>query len=389
MGAGPSAPVVMLRAMRRGAIGCLAAVFIGAGASGQQPVTAEAEGRVWQVRIEGDLDCMKMARDVTAELARARNEKAGLVVLDVDAARSRPDVVWEMGKAVREGGVPAAVFLHNGPDGRVGAGALELGVLAGAAWVGPRTVVRQAPADDLRWMAPAEVSWERVERELSGALWVRLKEKEADPGLASVLVAPSKGCWCVRGAEDRHWTLVASEPAKGPQAEQVVFAGAEGYLRLEIGAEALEGLGVARAAPNASQVIAAGGKTGATRVTRTIKNGLSGARGDVGRLLDEARASAHRATDLLDVKTRTKKRVASAADYHAAGREALAELEQARARVDETERVIAEYPEVLRQPPVSKTKRTTVKVDPVSAAIAECRKDQEKLAAQARDYAAR
>src|SRR3954452_19210843 len=81
-------------------------------ARGQAPVTIDGAdqpggtGRVAHIRVIGDLDNARVARDVGAELERAAREKAGLIVLELEAARSRPDVVWEVGRAVRESAVP-------------------------------------------------------------------------------------------------------------------------------------------------------------------------------------------------------------------------------------------------------------------------------------------
>ena len=365
----------------------------GRGASGQPPAP-ELPGRVCHIRVEGDLDCAAVARDIGAELFRAGTEKAGLVLLELEAARSRPDVVWDAAKAVRECPVPVVVYLRNAPDSRVGPGAALLGMMATELFVAPRTAVRQAPADDLRWMAPPDTNWERVERELSGAVWVQAEKRGADPALASALVSPTKGTWCTPGEEGKPWRVTTTEPAKGPglQGEQIVFAGGQGWERTEIGFDTLKRLGIAKTGPtNASQVLAALGKGAVTRSTRTVKSGLPAARRGIEEALDEARAAAHRTTEMLDIKKRAKGRSITVVDYHTAGREALSELDRARALVDECERVISEYPEVLRQPPVIGAKGPSPRrgTDPISAGLEECRKEQQKLIARARDYAAR
>lgn len=377
------------------AIGMIAAVLVQppdpSGPAGAGPDQIPT-GRVCHVRVTGDLETRKLATDVTAELSRANQDKAGLIVLELESERAREDLVWEVGRAVHESPVPVAVFLHNGPGGRVGPGALEIGIMANSCFVGPRTVVRMSAADDVKWTAPADVNWERTVRELSGAVWAGLSQRGADPSLAEVLVSPEKSRWCGAGESGKPWMLSASQPiGPGARSRQIVFAGGAGYERLEIDAGTLGELGAARTgASNLGQVMSAMGRGAASRSTRTITGGLGEARAKVNGAFDDAKVSAQRVTELLDVKRRIKGRTITPSDYREAGQQALAELDRAGAGLASAEALMATYPELLREPPspVAPAKKTKA-ADPVVVKLTESRKELDKLRSRAREYQSR
>jgi hypothetical protein len=366
-------------------------------ASGQSPTSPgggdqpSATGRVAHIRVIGDLDNSKVARDVGAELERAAREKAGLIVLELEAARSRPDVVWEIGRAVRESAVSVAAYLHEGPDGRLGAGALEVGLLATECHVRKKMTVRDGPEDDRRWTAPPEVGWERVERELTGALWVALKERGADQVLGTLLVARRPSAWCVpEGAGVR---IAVSEPALGAGAcaRQIVFPAETGGVgRVELSAEDLAGLGAVRlGAESVAQVAAANGRGLASRSSRTLQSDLEGARNRAGEAVEGARAATRRAEEALDVRRRARRRTATSLDYHEAARDAQVEIDRAVAQLKSAGEEIAAYPELarLKPDPPGAPKRRSKPESPLLAGISELESAVEKLRVRAEGYA--
>jgi hypothetical protein len=356
-------------------------------------------GRVAHVRVIGDLDNAKAGADVIAELERAKRERVTLVVLELESERTRADIAWEVGRTVRESPVPVAAFLHEGPGGKLSGGALAIGLLSRELFVRPRTEVREDGADDLRWMAPAEVSWERVDREMTGALWAALKQRGADQSLGTLLVARRPSAWCIP-AENGPWSIVVSEPALGAgvRVRQIV-SGADAATgsggRVEIRAEELAGLGVAKcSATNVPQVIASCGRAGATRSTWTVTSDLEGARRRVLASVEEAKASRVRASELLDVRKRAPGRTVTAADYHGASREATVEIDRGFAGVRAADKELGEYPELLRRKPEARDgaaprRRGRSAEDPVSAALTDLEEELQRLRVRAEDYARR
>jgi hypothetical protein len=364
---------------------------------GERP--APVPGRIAHIRVIGDLDHARVGKDIVGALARARREKTALIILELESQRSRPDVVWEVGRATGESETPVVAYLHEGPGGRVGAGALEIGLLAKDLYLQPRTDVREDGEDDLRWSAPADVNWERVERELRGALWVALKEHGADQVVGTLLVARRPSAWCTPADAPEHWKIAVSEPAQGSgvRARQIVLgadAGTGAGGRIELPADVLVGLGVAKgSAASVSQVIAACGKGPATRSTTTITSDLPGARRRLDGALEEAKTARLRATELLDVKKRARGRTVTSTDYHESARDAGAEIERCAGAIKAADTEIAEFPELIRRKPEARDaalpKRRGRPEDPVPGALAELEKELDKLRARADEYAKR
>jgi hypothetical protein len=367
--------------------------------------------KVLHLRIRGDLDSARVARDVAAELGRADETGVTHLVLELDGNRWRGDVVWGIAQAVRAVGVPTGVLLADGRDGRVGTGQAVLGLLAsttsagagaGGMWVGPRTAIALEPGDDLRATAPDDTDWERIDRELGGAAWVALKGRGADTELATALLAPDATLWAVppAGPGEGAYRLTSARPvgAAAGRARRVVSvlpgmrgAGAAAGARVDLPAEAALHLSLVQGrAAGVGEVLAlCGVGGGAARVDREVRSGLEGARRQV-------EQNAARLASVVEGADRTLRDLPrpSEADYEQrrrrAGRAAIPLLEGGQALLEQTERIIGEYPELLRETPPGKT---PVGQDPRLArqtwrlTFQQSRDDVARLLARAREYA--
>jgi hypothetical protein len=152
-------------------------------------------GRAWRVSLAGDLDAMALATRLDEVLAQAHQRNASLVLLELAGNRWRPDVVWAMAQVIEQSDTPVVALLQDTRDHRVGAGQLMLATLCESSWIDPDTQILSTQDDDLSLYAPSTTDWERVERELAGAIWVRLYERDGPVLLARPLVDQRDAVW--------------------------------------------------------------------------------------------------------------------------------------------------------------------------------------------------
>jgi hypothetical protein len=343
--------------------------------------------KVLHLRVSGPIDCAKMAADFGAELERGKASGAGFVVVELDGAEARLDLVRDMGERLRSCGVASAALLS--PGGKVGVGQAVLALHAGACYAGARTVIAARPPDpkaDPMRLAPAGTDWEQVRREISGVLWSALKDRGGDPELGAVLVEPRASAWVLE--RDGVPVVVMQEPGDGEPATQIVWAGAAGFERLAFDAPTAAKLKVLSAmATGVGQVLADGGMVEASRDTRAIVSGLGAVRAQTEKSIRSAEVALERVRHELNVKSRLDRTV-TVVDYRRAGEAALGMI----AAVDETlagvDRRVGEYPELLvvERPSARSTKAPA---DSIPGRMESVRKALEKHRVTAREYATR
>src|SRR5690606_8922145 len=232
-----------------------------------------ADGGVWHVRIRGDLDSLRLARDFAETLAEADADRPALVLVELEADRDRLDIVWMMGRAIHSAEAPVAIWLRDARDDQVGLGAALLGVIAGSCWVSPGTAVASEPGDDLAQLMPEDLDRERLGRELRGAMWVALEERRADRRLAEALVHPRQDAWAQVDSGVWSLTLGSDRPSGARRIVSVPALG--GGPRVQIAAEALLGLKLARGeAQTLPALLRQAGVPTAVSRRRTLRSGL-------------------------------------------------------------------------------------------------------------------
>ena len=152
-------------------------------------------GRAWRVTLAGDLDAMVLADRLGEVLEDARERNASLVLLELAGDRWRTDVVWAMAQVIHESETPVVALLQDTRDHRVGAGQLMLATLCHQSWIDPDTHVVSTQLDDLGFLAGKDTDWERVHRELAGAIWLKLDERDGPVLLARPLVDQQDAVW--------------------------------------------------------------------------------------------------------------------------------------------------------------------------------------------------
>lgn len=327
-------------------------------------------GKLIHLRIRGDLDCAKLARDVATELARVRSEEPSFILVELDGDRWRADVVWMIAQEIRATGVPAAAFLNDPRGKRAGTGQFILGLLVSTPrptpgsegermtprlFIAPKTIIGLDPGEDLRDAAPEETDWESVDREMHGAAWLALASLGVDTELAAACLAPTDSVWAVADDATGRRRLTIKRPQTEAGAVQIVErTAAIPSPRVSIDAQLAAELGVVRSARNVGDVLTACGVQPRGRVTIEVASGMDQARRDVCRLVSAVEAAVRQAEQTLNDIPRSYR-----GDYEQkkarAGREAAAVLKDAASALTKAESIIADYPEILRTNPPTRT----------------------------------
>src|ERR1043165_2210194 len=343
-------------------------------------------GRYTVIKITGDLDSDRLVTAFGAELDSAKD--ANLIVIELDGNRARLDVVSKLGARIKASPAPVSVLLKDSVDKKVGVGELLLGPYASACYIDPSTTIEETPAADIRFLAPADTSWESVERDVTGALWTRLGQRQADQTLSQVLLSGRNDWWVVPSEGEHPWRLAQQAPAggqSGAQPHQFIWASSSGPT-VRFDADSAIGLRVCDAkAPNMNPILAdAHLMARSTRSNRTITSGLADAQAAASRILDDAKLAVRRIGNTLTVKG-TQAHPATPDDYRAAGKSALDQIERASRELERVEKMLAAYPELERRPGTPAKKSP----GPVRATVDSLRKELDKHKTAARDFQTR
>lgn len=338
--------------------------------------------RVGHLKLTGDLDHMKLARQFGDELAAFKRDGVELFVLELNGDRWRADVVSEMIRTASTGGigsrsgaggamgVPWIVWLCDPVDNRVGTGQAALAAVADRCYLGPKTEIVFEPGNDARSLAPPGtptqpgVNWDQIDQDLQAAVWARLQSRSCDMLLASVLPTPRQPLWIIGvsggGAGGPSLKLVAAEPgtAGGTRAPALVWpapGGESGAMRLRMEASAAVGLGLAAGqAKELGQILAARRIAPRPVIRHELQSGLAGARERLDRDLSAIDAARERLDKSLDEAERLRGHDATKRRSQA-GADAVALADEASRKLLAAEALTGEYPELLRGPPPGQT----------------------------------
>jgi len=312
-------------------------------------------GKVRHVAIVGDFEAMSPVRKFGEELERAAKDGDALVVLEMNGDRGRADVALALADLVRASSVPVAAYLSDARDRRVGAAQCCVGVSARYMLIDHATSVHALPGDALRDLAPDKPDWERIGRELSGAAYARLRESGAAVDLARLLCAAA-----VEDAPPDAWAVVPADPlgearivfedpgAAGGTVWRLVGRAASGAAHLTITADRLKQLRAVTAYAGAPGGVAGVlGIKGPARSRVSIDMTLSAARADVESGIAEADELLRKAADDLSLPKPPRQDISDDL-YRKASSAARERIASARERLDRSERVVAEYPELTR-----------------------------------------
>jgi hypothetical protein len=356
-----------------------AALVLFAAPAGAQPV------KVLHIKIAGVIDCRRIGEDFAAELQRARADNIGFLVLELEGAASRLDVVWQMAQSLRSSGIPSAALLNGNGDG-LGAEHAALGAILEHCFIKPRAMIAATSrSQELRELAPVETEWARIVGEFGDALAASLSVRGADPAFTTILLNPAQDAWMVETAAG---AAIATERPESPQpAEQILWTDGE-MVRLRLTAEAALRLKLAEATVESpSQVLARCKVQQASMQHRIVKSGLGQARREVGDALAKGAVALERVEELLKVKQRHDRTITNN-DYRRAGEEGLRQIAELDRSIRDIDAQLATYPEFLRFQ-AKGSRSTRPPADSVPGKLQKLRADLEKLRVTATEYATR
>lgn len=358
--------------------------------------------RMLHVRLTGDLDSVRMARDLARAIETGRGEGTELVLLEVSGRRWRGDVLREIGRVVTaEPRLPLMVVL-DGDGVTIGLGQSWLALLAdpGCAFATAGTKFEHASVDELIGLSPTETDHATIGQELRTMAAARMGEYGGPILLTALLPRPSGPLWCVTTGEgDGSLKMLTSEPTAAEvgrvlaSADPRAGAGTPAY-RAAFDAETARRLGlVAANVQGTGDVLARRAlkvwKTDQIRIASTLGEARRETERAV-RGIDEDRAGIKAALDANREKARSK--IATTVEQaREAARRQLPALDAVERKIESAEAVCAEYPELLRTSPPGATTLT----DGESGAEAQWRKafrtrrdDVDRLRQRARTMAA-
>ncbi|MCB9845789.1 MAG: hypothetical protein H6811_07395 [Phycisphaeraceae bacterium] len=310
--------------------------------------TASGREAILHLTIAGDLDSIALARETTDALVATTN--TDMVILELDGNRWRSDVLWMLGSAIRDCSAPVVVLLRDPKDKRVGLGQLVLGLLATSCVIDPGTHVESDESGDRRSLIPEQTDMERVERELSGMVWVKLRHRGHRGELAESMLRSAGSAWIVDPPDGP--PEIVLEPPTDPSAPRFIDVRADGTVHVSIDADTLAALRlVDDCLPDARRLIAAYGPSSGRIERRELKSQLGHARDELDSVLRAADDATHGVERELDrVDHPPDDRVVPASAYREAGRAGLNRLAAARSLVEQAERLFDSHPELLRTP---------------------------------------
>ncbi len=335
----------------------LAAISPAALAQSSQP-----PARVLHVTIEGDLDSTKLATDFADLLSGPIPIRA--VIIETGANAWRRDVIWHIADAVSQSQARMIVLLHDRKDGRFGMGAMLLALLADTGAIGPRTVLAIEPSDDGTDLAPPTTDWERVDREMSGLVWVALKRRGLDPAMGEVLLRGTSSLW----VSDNPAGLpeIVAEPPVG-NAQRLLELRPDGTVRGGLEVADLLALGLIDAeTPDARRLLRDEGLSGVTVERVRLINEVSPTRAQILRAIASLDESIADVQGLLDrVRFPPDDRVVPPSEYRKAAHQAATALAAIERLLSSTERLFDDHPELLATPapqgtPVGRTPERNV-----------------------------
>lgn len=360
--------------------------------------------------ITGDLLYMKTADDVRARLAKAEDERRPVVAIDLNTRRSRPDVVLELARAIRASKVPVAVRISDGdldnstPSNQpvtVGAGPLAIGLAAKWCIARPNIIFGPKPDDFVRDLAPDSADRETVDEQLHAEVAASLQRRRVAEDVSEPLARailnprePLEMAWT--GCPTTLRVLAADAPESDrPVAPEMALtiarAGPDGTPAMKIDLPTARQLGWVDAESLDITEWLRKEQTWGRAINRekitpdTAK--LPRIAADKLPIIDGHIETAEKLLDLPD----PEKRTVSKDKYKEAAKSALAALTKGEASLSATEKLLNDYPEVLRTPPPG---QTAVAAKPSSYAakwrsMIQSRRDKlAKLRAKAEEFAA-
>lgn len=329
----------------------------------QSPEPKTEVRRLLHIELNGDLDSARMARDLDAELARAREKGAEMILLEVDGRTARPDVLRDIGRVLlAEPRLPLLVYLN--PDGQpIGLGQAWLALLAdsGCAFADPSARFELRAGDDCANLAPADLEPASVDEDLRTLAAASLARRGGPILLTTLCPRPTLPLWTVSTGEgDGGLKIVTEEPSASEVGRPLASPDPRqtGAYRANFTCDVARRIGLIHAAARGPGDALAQRHVNVWKTDRVrIVSGLVETRRSAERAfksIDADRAAAKAALDATRDKLRSKNPTLIEQARSIACQQ-LSMLDLLDTQIERAEALTIDYPELLRSPPPGTT----------------------------------
>jgi hypothetical protein len=315
-----------------------------------QPKSDAPAGPVFHLRVSGDIECGQDVRNIRAVLDEAAGASSPLIIIEFGGNNLRLDLVRELGTVVRASKVPVSVYLSDPDDKMVGPGQLCVGLLAGSCAAAPGTAfsgVISAPG--LAPLAPDKTDWSVVSGELLEGIQ-KAKGARLPEGLGAAIVSPTRAAWAVFGGDGA--SVVMERPGAVDAAP--ILIDVRGTVQLSLDSKTAARLRLVEELPHWSGMIARSQVKTSSRTERALTVGLGMPGQRVQPLLDRIDSDEDQLKTILKLPWPVPKKI-SPGTYREAAAKAQPKLEDAQAALGELEKLLSDYPELMRRPAPGQT----------------------------------
>ncbi len=300
------------------------------------------------IQFRGDLDARHTADAFVEALRALDHQRPGLILIELTGNRTRPDLLFECVRAVRDCETPIAVWLADPADRRVAPGMLGLALAADHRALHAATAIERARDDDTTALNPDVEDWAVIRLDLRALARDLAESGPLDRLIYESALAPRAPLWAVRD-ENGAPVLIADEPAG--QTPPIIDKNADGWTfnATPQTASRLYALPVHRTRRALERTL---GLRGRPAETIELESGLTEAHARARTLIDRVRDAVRLADATLDVRAgRSATSRVMPHEYHAAASKAKPLVEQSRAAIAEIATLSETYPELLQIDP--------------------------------------
>lgn len=308
---------------------------------------------VAHVRILGDLDSAHLLAASQASLAKARDDGAEAIVLELNARRWRTDILLGLARALRPEGWQGRTVVLIAPslDHTSPLALASLGLTADACFLAPRAKFIHDPADELAAFLPEDTDPDSLERDLRGLAWTSLQSRSGDALLTTLVPRPTAALFlATSGGEVR----LATEPPHNTSHEPLIRP-ASSNQKQSLDAQTSQRIGlITGQARSTSECLSKCLIRPRKTLRFEIVSQLALQRERFSRELADIDQAKRRAKGAIDA-VYSLKALDQVARQRRVGSEQLFPLKAALDRLEATERIAIDYPELLREVPPGTT----------------------------------